>query len=480
MYHQDRLSLPFSVGDRRDYAHSVRGPWAPKAISASAICALLVVLDITVLIGAAAVAYVFWLVHDPYSSLTEYGLVVAFGTLLAVNIFNLARLYDVAQMHRPRQMLGRTAACWCLVAAALMAVSFLTKTSDNYSRLWALMWFGSSLTGLLATRWLLLAQTARWVAEGRLQRKVAIVGTGPLARQLAQHFAASPKGAVRVVGLFSDGETPRQPWKMRSGFGGDLDQLIQLVRLDAVDTVVVADEEAAPDKLAEIFERLREVPADVRYCPGPMALQLTRHNVSHYAGVAMLNVVDRPLSEWRYAVKEVEDRVLATLILALISPVLLTIAALVKMDSPGPALFRQKRYGYNNQLIEVFKFRTMRHDLPDTNAERLTQHNDPRITPHRRVPAPLEPGRAAPVHQRAARRDVDRRPAAACRLRQGRWPALSAGRAPTMPPATGSSRASPAGPRSTAGVARPIRSGRSRSGSSTTCTTSRTGHCGST
>ncbi len=156
--------------------------------------------------------------------------------------------------------------------------------------------------------------------------------------------------------------------------------MIQLVRLDAVDTVIVADEEASPDRLADIFERLREVPADVRYCPGPMALRLTRHNVSRYAGVAMLNVVDRPLSEWRYVVKEIEDRVLATLIVALISPVLLAIAALVKMDSPGPVLFRQRRYGYNNQLVEVWKFRTMRHDLEDTNAERLTQHNDPRIT----------------------------------------------------------------------------------------------------
>jgi exopolysaccharide biosynthesis polyprenyl glycosylphosphotransferase len=97
-------------------------------------------------------------------------------------------------------------------------------------------------------------------------------------------------------------------------------------------------------------------------------------------GHTFLNVVDRPLREGRWAIKAIEDRVLGALILAMISPVLLAIAIAIKLDSPGPVFFRQKRYGYNNRLIEVWKFRSMYTNMTDANAEQLTRRNDPRIT----------------------------------------------------------------------------------------------------
>ncbi len=354
--------------------------WAPRPVSANAICAVMALLDVLVLVATATVAFLVWLTNDPYSTVTEYALITALGVLLALNLFNLARLYDSALLHRPHLTLKRVAICWCAVAAALIALSFFTKTSDDYSRFWALMWFACALVGLCAARWLVLARTARWAAEGRLRRKVAIVGTGVFARRLAQRFSSDPKSGVAVVGLFADRENQGQAWKPPAGYAGDVDQLIQLARLDAVDTVIVADESAPGDRLNTLFLRLREVPVDIRYCPGPMALELGRCEVSHYAGIAMLNVVDRPLAEWRYVVKAIEDRVVASAILVMIAPVLLAIAVLIKLDSKGPILFRQKRYGYNNQLVEVWKFRTMYHDLADQKAEQLTQRNDPRVT----------------------------------------------------------------------------------------------------
>jgi exopolysaccharide biosynthesis polyprenyl glycosylphosphotransferase len=102
--------------------------------------------------------------------------------------------------------------------------------------------------------------------------------------------------------------------------------------------------------------------------------------VSHIGGHTFLNVIDRPLRDWRCIAKNVEDRLVAAAALALITPLLLAIALLIKLDSAGPVLFRQKRYGFNNQLIEVWKFRTMYQDMTDASAQRLTQRNDPRIT----------------------------------------------------------------------------------------------------
>jgi exopolysaccharide biosynthesis polyprenyl glycosylphosphotransferase len=96
--------------------------------------------------------------------------------------------------------------------------------------------------------------------------------------------------------------------------------------------------------------------------------------------LTVLNAADKPLQDWRWVAKVIEDRVLASLILFLISPVLLLIAAAVKFDSKGPVFFKQRRYGFNNELIEVFKFRSMYTESSDANAERLATRNDPRIT----------------------------------------------------------------------------------------------------
>ena len=197
---------------------------------------------------------------------------------------------------------------------------------------------------------------------------------------------------------------------------GSVDDLVRDVRLYGVDTVIVALPPAAEHQLVETLNKLNVVPVDVRLCPSEFALRLGAVQASHIGGHTFFNVIDRPLRDWRWIAKSVEDRILGALILAMISPVMLVIALLIRLDSPGPVLFRQKRYGFNNELIEVLKFRTMYQERSDANGDQLTQRNDPRVT---RVGAFLRrtARRAAAVPERAARRDVDRRATAACTRR---------------------------------------------------------------
>jgi exopolysaccharide biosynthesis polyprenyl glycosylphosphotransferase len=108
--------------------------------------------------------------------------------------------------------------------------------------------------------------------------------------------------------------------------------------------------------------------------------QLRDRSVSHLGGLTFLDAIDKPLRGWRWIAKDIEDRTVSALILLLVAPVMMIIALLIKLDSPGSVLFRQKRYGFNNQLIEVFKFRTMYHHASDPNGVQLTRRNDPRIT----------------------------------------------------------------------------------------------------
>jgi exopolysaccharide biosynthesis polyprenyl glycosylphosphotransferase len=94
----------------------------------------------------------------------------------------------------------------------------------------------------------------------------------------------------------------------------------------------------------------------------------------------VLDVFDKPIADWDLVLKAVFDRVVGSLLLLLLSPILLLTALAVKLDSRGPVFFRQKRYGFNNELIEVFKFRSMYVDQSDATAAKLVTRDDPRVT----------------------------------------------------------------------------------------------------
>ncbi|MGH6887044.1 MAG: exopolysaccharide biosynthesis polyprenyl glycosylphosphotransferase, partial [Geminicoccales bacterium] len=136
----------------------------------------------------------------------------------------------------------------------------------------------------------------------------------------------------------------------------------------------------AEESLVSIFSQLRCLPIDVRLAPGPIGYRLLSRPVSHLAQLPLLHVADRPLDDWGRMLKWLEDRLLGSLILLLIAPLMALIALAVKLDSPGPVLFRQKRFGLNNELIEVLKFRTMRNDRCDQDGVVSTQMDDARLT----------------------------------------------------------------------------------------------------
>ena len=213
-----------------------------------------------------------------------------------------------------------------------------------------------------------------------------VVGAGPVAQRLLRSLTVRPS-TLRVIGVYDDevgvcdGQASDLP---RSCMGypirGTVDDLVNEVRQQHIDTVLVALPLSADRQLVETLNRLSQAPVNVRLCPDAFGLRLGEVRASHVAGHTFLNVVDRPLSGWPSIAKQIEDRVLGAAILTMIAPLMLAIGIMIKLDSPGPVLFRQKRYGFNNQLIEVFKFRSMYTHMTDHDAVQLTRRNDPRIT----------------------------------------------------------------------------------------------------
>jgi polysaccharide biosynthesis protein PslA len=111
-----------------------------------------------------------------------------------------------------------------------------------------------------------------------------------------------------------------------------------------------------------------------------VGLRFADRRVTMRAGVPMLTLFDRPISGWSYVFKLIEDQLIALAALAFLAPLMILIAAAIKLDSPGPILFRQRRLGFNDRLIEVWKFRSMRSECADKNAVLQTTRNDPRVT----------------------------------------------------------------------------------------------------
>jgi exopolysaccharide biosynthesis polyprenyl glycosylphosphotransferase len=122
------------------------------------------------------------------------------------------------------------------------------------------------------------------------------------------------------------------------------------------------------------------LPVDIRLSAHMSKLRFTSKAYSYVGDVPVFDMVDRPISDWNLVFKWLFDKIVAVIALIVLSPVMVATAIAIKLDSTGPVFFKQKRHGFNNELVEVFKFRSMRTDMLDANASKLVTKGDPRVT----------------------------------------------------------------------------------------------------
>ena len=299
---------------------------------------------------------------------------------LAISLMRVAGAYRPTSLERLPAGLGRALLGALAAILAVLPALACADATPTAILLWLALWSAGDIVALAAVRVALDRLVARWRRTGRLRRRIAVVGAGPVAQRLLRRLAEQDDPGVSVVGIFDD--EPARPVARGSGRPvlGSVDDLVEHARIHRVDSVVVAMPLSAERRIDEVLRKLSLVPVDVRLCLDQFGLRPGPSSLTHVAGLNLLNLADRPLQDWARIAKEIEDRVLAALILLLLAPAMLTIALLIKLDSRGPVLFRQKRYGFNNRMIEIFKFRTMYDEARDDRAEQLTRRNDPRVT----------------------------------------------------------------------------------------------------
>lgn len=306
-------------------------------------------------------------------------LAVLFGAV-CVLVFQSFDMYGEDLFGGPLR-LGRILFAWSSAFGMMLIAHTLMRYIAYIPPLLFGLWFVFGLVALVAQQFVLQQVCRALMRRGVYLQRAVILGCTDNGIRLARHLREHGDVRFGVIGFIDDPEhrysEEAEALLPRLGDIADLERLIREQRIDLVLMAMPWPAEFHNEFYGRVFSRLA---VHVLLAPDVDACSYAQNCVTPVAGLPMLNVSRPPLTGWSPLFKRCEDLVLATLALVLLAPLMALIAIAVKLDSPGPVLFRQKRYGYNHRLIVVYKFRSMYHHLRDANASRQTGRADARVT----------------------------------------------------------------------------------------------------
>src|SRR6202000_1507899 len=181
---------------------------------------------------------------------------------------------------------------------------------------------------------------------------------------------------IDVLGVFDDRNDSRA---LETCAGspklGKVDDIVEFARRTRVDLVLFALPISAETRILEMLKKLWVLPVDIRLAAHTNKLRFRPRSYSYIGNVAVLDIFDRPIADWDVVMKWLFDKVIGTLALICVAPIMLIIALAIKLDSKGPVFFKQRRYGFNNKFVEIYKFRSMYVEDTDATASKLVTRN---------------------------------------------------------------------------------------------------------
>jgi Undecaprenyl-phosphate glucose phosphotransferase len=335
-------------------------------------------LALTVLIGSAI--YVIYVV--PVEGF-EWHYVAGILTIAVMSTLALqaADVYQVQAFRGHEKQYMRLASAWSVVFLIAIGISFFAKAGDEFSRVWLGSFYVLGLAGLIGFRRALFLLVRHWTREGRLDRRTVVVGADERGESLINAIVAQRDNDVRIVGLFDDRNDDRAPTTVAGRAKlGSVDDLVEFARRTRIDLVIFALPISAEARILQMLKKLWVLPVDIRLAAHSNKLRFRPRAYSYIGNVPVLDVFDKPITDWDVVTKMLFDRFIGGILLLLASPVMLLAAIAIKLESRGPVFFKQKRYGFNNELIEIYKFRSMYVDQCDAAASVLVTKGDARVT----------------------------------------------------------------------------------------------------
>ncbi len=276
----------------------------------------------------------------------------------------------------------RVVITWILTFLSLIFIAFMTKTSEHFSRIVLVSWSISTPMLIILMRFGLRKIFAHFRRIGLNNRTVAIVGITENGLRFARDLEDRPEYGYHVAGFYDErvkGERSNVDKLDTYQHLGDFDDLIESARKGEWDQIYFALPVEAKNRMLELLEALSDSATPIRLLPDYFTTNLLQSKFMEIADTPVLCVYDSPFSADHAILKRIEDILIGSIILTLISPIMLAIALVVKFSSKGPVLFKQTRYGLNGEKIKVWKFRSM---TVCEDGDKVTQacKNDSRFT----------------------------------------------------------------------------------------------------
>lgn len=271
---------------------------------------------------------------------------------------------------------------WLMVIFMLLMLVFVSKTSEGFSRLEVLTWFVAAPVALIAVRLLVRRVLRYFRRQGLNIRRAAVVGHNPLGHQLVEHLDSMAWSGLVVKGIFDNyqgvegafnGNKSKYPL-------GSMDEMIQKARTGEFDSVYIALPLRNARSVETLVSQLADTTVSVFVVPDLFLSELMHSRWIDFGGMPLVSVYETPYYGLYGWLKRAEDLILSSLILLLISPLMAAIAIAIKATSPGSVFFKQRRYGLNAEVVEVWKFRSMT-VCEDGENIRQAKKGDVRITP---------------------------------------------------------------------------------------------------
>ena len=300
---------------------------------------------------------------------------------MATFALQAADVYQVQAFRGHEKQYMRLASAWSVVFLVAISVSFFAKAGDEFSRVWLGSFYAVGLLALIGFRRGLFLLVRRWTKQGRLDRRTVVVGADERGEALINAIAGQRDTDIHIVGLFDDRGDDRSPTSIAGSQKlGTVDNLVEFARRTRIDLVIFSLPISAETRILQMLKKLWVLPVDIRLAAHSNTLRFRPRAYSYIGNVPMLDMVDKPITDWDVVTKWLFDRVIGSLLLLAGIPIMLLAAIAIKLDSRGPVFFKQKRYGFNNELIEVYKFRSLYVDSCDATASTQVTRGDSRVT----------------------------------------------------------------------------------------------------
>ncbi|TPG75378.1 undecaprenyl-phosphate glucose phosphotransferase [Pseudomonas arsenicoxydans] len=332
-----------------------------------------------------AVTGVAWYLINDYIGYITQDYVIMLLLLLGA----LAVVYDHYAIYRSNVGFAVKAfklfKAWSAAFGFLVVMAFLTKQSEQYSRLLVGQLYVCGYFAQLILHLAIRELQKKFLTHPAQLENTLIIGSGELANFLHKKISNNPWLGERVVGCVLIGandnrgkEESKSPQHLP--ILGSISDLDELVVQHSIRTVYFVTPLQGSEVIQHVYLNLLDKHIGVNWVPDIFSLRLINHSVREIAGIPVLTLSETPLMGMRLFLKNLEDKVLAFLILLFAAPFLAAIAIAVKIDSPGPVFFRQERMGWSGEIFRIWKFRSMVVHQTENGIVKQAEKNDPRTT----------------------------------------------------------------------------------------------------